>query len=201
MARVRTWTWWLAAGAGVAAVWWLTKGWRDDGDVLRLKDGRVVRIREVRPEDKPLFVRALRTARDQTVYHRFGTVKRRFSPQELRYLTEVDGSNHYAIGATMRSAGALRGVAVARFVRDPRDPSQAEAAVAVADDVQGVGLGRTLFMHLALAARSRGIVRLVCPVLATNRASLALMRRLDPEASFEPDGAWVLATLDLARVL
>ncbi|GMV87699.1 MAG: hypothetical protein AMXMBFR81_06300 [Chthonomonas sp.] len=200
MARVRTWTWWLAAGAGVAAVWWLT-GRREEGDRLRLKDGRVVRMREVRPEDKPLFVRALRTARDQTVYHRFGTVKRRFSAEELRYLTELDGSNHYAIGATIRSAGAVRGVAVARFVRDPRDPSQAEAAVAVADDFQGVGLGRTLFMHLALAARSRGIARLVCPVLATNRASLALMRRLDPEASFEPDGAWVLATLDLARVL
>lgn len=200
MARVRTWTWWLAAGAGVAAVWWLT-GRREEGDRLRLKDGRVVRMREVRPEDKPLFVRALRTARDQTVYHRFGTVKRRFSAEELRYLTELDGSNHYAIGATIRSAGAVRGVAVARFVRDPRDPSQAEAAVAVADDFQGVGLGRTLFMHLALAARSRGIARLVCPVLATNRASLALMRRLDPEAVFEPDGAWVLATLDLARVL
>ncbi|MBW7927702.1 MAG: GNAT family N-acetyltransferase [Fimbriimonadaceae bacterium] len=200
MARVRTWTWWLAAGAGVAAVWWLT-GRREEGDRLPLKDGRVVRMREVRPEDKPLFVRALRTARDQTVYHRFGTVKRRFSAEELRYLTELDGSNHYAIGATIRSAGAVRGVAVARFVRDPRDPSQAEAAVAVADDFQGVGLGRTLFMHLALAARSRGIARLVCPVLATNRASLALMRRLDPEAAFEPDGAWVLATLDLARVL
>lgn len=201
MAKVRTWTWWLTAGAGVAAVWWLAKGRRDDGDALRLKDGRVVRVRQVRPEDKPLFVRALRTARDQTVYHRFGTVKRRFSPQELRYLTEVDGSNHYAIGATLRAGGVLRGVGVARFVRDPRDPSQAEAAVAVADDFQGAGLGRMLFLRLALAARRRGISRLVCPVLATNRASLALMRRLDPACEVEYDGSWVRVALDLDRML
>lgn len=167
----------------------------------RLPDGRWVTIRWVRPSDKRHFERALREASDRTIYQRFFTIKRRFSEAELRYLTEFDGWNHVAIGVTTGIGVAERPLGVARFVRSAHAPDRAEAAVALMDEAQGKGLGLRLFVRLAWAAWERGVRVLECPILAANRASLALMRRLDPYATTHPDGAVVVVHLDLRRVM
>ena len=49
---------------------------------------------------------------------------------------------------------AETGVGVARFVRAADDPTVAEAAIAVSDEMQHKGLGRQLTLTLARAARA-----------------------------------------------
>ncbi len=64
-----------------------------------LRDRRPVALRRIRPEDKELLAAGLRRASPESVHLRFLGPKPRFTSRELRYLTEVDFSSHYALVA------------------------------------------------------------------------------------------------------
>ena len=137
---------------------------------------RVV-IREIRPTDRALLAHSHDRFSDESMRRRFLSPKPRLSTTELRYLTEVDGDNHYAIVAVpLDDLNSI--VGVARFVRHLDDPTAAEAAIIVADDLQGRGLGKRLAQLLGDAARDRGIRRFTASMLTDNRPALALMRTL-----------------------
>lgn len=155
----------------------------------QLDDGTRVRLRLVRPTDKEQLVRGLARLSPASRYRRFLTDKDHFSPEELRYLTECDGTNHLAIGASLMHLEADRpeeGIGVARFVRNPQHPEVAEAAVAVIDDYQGRGLGRLLCRRLVEAARERGIERFACEMMPGNEPMQALVHEFAPEAKAAP---------------
>lgn len=139
---------------------------------VTLADGREVVIRAVQPDDKQLFADALSRSSLETVYGRFLTVRTGFSEAELRYLTEFNGTDHFALGAEHGD----RGVGVARFVRTA-GTDEAELAFAVDDDYRQVGLASRLLDPLLAAAKERGIRRLVCFTLADNAAAVALLTR------------------------
>ena len=115
----------------------------------------------------------------ETVRRRYLAPKPQLSRRELTYLTEVDGVDHVAYVAV--AAGRI--VGVARWVRLEDDPETAEAAVVVADEHQGHGLGRRLGVALADAAGERGIKRFSAVLLSDNAAAhrlfAAISRRLD----------------------
>jgi len=59
---------------------------------------------------------------------------------ELDYLTELDGVDHFALGALATDAeGQAQGVGVARFVRFGDETDSAEPTVAIVDEYQGRG--------------------------------------------------------------
>jgi len=143
-----------------------------------LDDGTRVRLRAVRPDDKELLARAFGKLSAETRYRRFFSAKDRLSEAELKYLTEVDGRDHLAIGATCDGEG----VGIARFVRLRDRPDVAEAAIVVVDDKQGRGLGRLLLARLAQAARERGVTRFRSDVLSRNQAARSLLLEHAPDA-------------------
>ncbi|HEX2568819.1 MAG TPA: GNAT family N-acetyltransferase [Polyangia bacterium] len=156
---------------------------------IELDDGTRVRLRLIRPTDKERLVRGLARLSPASRYRRFLTDKDHFSPEELRYLTECDGTNHLAIGAALvgpEEEGADEGIGVARFVRDPQHPEVAEAAVAVIDDYQGHGLGRLLCRRLVEAARERGIERFACEMMPGNEPVQALVHALAQDVKAFP---------------
>jgi GNAT superfamily N-acetyltransferase len=61
----------------------------------------------------------------------------------------------------------------------------AEAAIAVADEMQGKGLGRILLAKLAAAAAERGIERFRCDVLGSNSSMKLLIDSLAPVRKVE----------------
>ena len=65
-------------------------------------------------------------------------------------------------------------VALASYAR-LRDPAAAEVAFAVADDLQGVGIGTRLLEQLAARAAARGIERLGFEILPANHRMLAVV--------------------------
>ncbi|HVV82726.1 MAG TPA: GNAT family N-acetyltransferase [Kofleriaceae bacterium] len=157
-----------------------------DADYLEratLRDGTEVVLRLVRPDDKERLRTGFDRLSAESRYRRFFTAKNELSDDELRYLTEVDQVHHVAIGAT--SADGARGLGVARFIELAGEPGCAEAAVAVADELQGRGLGSLLLRRLVGAARERGIDRFRCEVLGSNDGMTGLLRALAPEASCE----------------
>jgi GNAT superfamily N-acetyltransferase len=137
-----------------------------------LTDGTSVRIREIRPEDKDLLAAGHAHLSARSQLRRFLGPKPKLTASDLRYLTEVDGMNHYAVVA-LHDGGI---VGVARWVRLIDDPAAAEAAVVVGDHLQGKGLGKFLARELADAARARGILRIRASILADNPPAMALMK-------------------------
>jgi len=149
---------------------------------VRLDDGTLVHFRLIGPKDKALLVDGFARLSPESRYRRFFAAKSELSPAELRYFTELDGTNHLALGAIRADEhGSEQGLGVARFVRLPDDPAVAEAAVVVVDDFQNRGLGRLLLLRLVAAARERGVHRFRATTLADNPAARALIAELGAE--------------------
>jgi RimJ/RimL family protein N-acetyltransferase len=170
---------------------------REYEEGVTLKDGTTVRLRLVKPEDKPIFLDAWERLSPESRYRRFLTPKGALSPNELRYLTEVDGENHLAFIALHGPPGGEKGVGVARFVRLPGPAGAAEAAVVVTDDFQGKGLATELSARLLEAALEREIRVVLCEVLAGNEPVRKLIRRFAPGAIERPDGRTIDVEIDL----
>jgi RimJ/RimL family protein N-acetyltransferase len=144
----------------------------------RLADGTSLVIRPIFPSDKAMLSDGLSRLSEESRRRRFLTAKPRLSAGELRYLTEVDGCDHYALVAQL-AGDPLAIVAVGRFVRLPDDASTAEAAIVVCDGLQRRGIGTELAQMLGDAAHERGIERFAATVLSDNPAAMALMRTLN----------------------
>lgn len=151
-----------------------------------LHDGTPVLLRLVCPEDQELLRREFDKWSQASRYARFHAAKTKLTDDELRYLTDLDQENHFAIGA-IREGGDGRGepvgLGIARFIRLPSEPGEpvtAEAAISVADGAQGNGLGRLLFLRLAAAAAERGIEHFRCEVLGSNPTMKALIDAVAP---------------------
>ncbi|MFW2387550.1 MAG: N-acetyltransferase family protein, partial [Polyangiales bacterium] len=111
--------------------------------------------------------------------------------------TEVDGVDHFAMGALRRRfVSKEEGVGSARFVRLLDQPHTAEIAVTVLDDFQGKGLGTVLLQRLIEAAWERDIRWFRNELLAENAASRKMIEGLSPEVRFRAagDGA-IVATI------
>ncbi len=134
-----------------------------------LRDGSRVRIARITARDAPLIADGFERLSAESRRLRFLTSKPSLSSAELRYLTEVDGHRHEALGAIDPVTG--HGIAVARFVRDVDDPTRAEVAVTVADEWQRCGLGTVLLNQLADRAREEGISHFTALVAGDNQAT------------------------------
>ena len=133
-------------------------------------------IRRITPEDKPLLVAHFERLGEQSRYQRFLGSPKCLSSTQLKYLTEVDHHSHEALIAL--APGGAEIVGVARYVLDPSNRDEAEVAIAIVDDWQGRGVGTALLRRLADRAREEGIATFTATCLASNRAILALFRRL-----------------------
>jgi len=145
--------------------------------VVALRDGSSVTVRPIRPSDAPALRAGFERLSEESRYRRFLSPMPELSGPMLRYLTEVDHHDHEAIIA-LTTDGTL--VGVARSVRSRSDAEVAEAAVTVADDWQGRGLGTALLGLLADLAREEAITRFTALILATNRDMLDLLEGLGP---------------------
>lgn len=145
-----------------------------------LSDGTAVTLRFIRPDDRERLERAFSRLSRETRVRRFLADVPLMTEAMARYLTEVDGNDHVAIVATVDSLDLKEeeGIGVARFLRLPREPEVAEAAVTVVDAHQGRGVGRLLLHALTEAARERGVKTFRASVLVDNEP----MRRILDEA-------------------
>jgi len=153
--------------------------YHDDGfaQSVTLRDGCVVVVRPIGPDDKDRLVAGLASLSEESAYRRFLAPHGTFTHDELVYLTEVDHHDHEALVAIGPDG---HGAGIARYVRLADDPLEAEVAVTVIDDMQGRGLGTELLTLLAARARAEGVRRFVSLVLADNVEMRATLDALGP---------------------
>ena len=129
-----------------------------ESDVV-LRDGSTLRLRPVRPEDRDGLL---------ALYDRLSPESRRFrflatvaaNEAEVERLLRADHDSDFVLVA--EAGGRISGVAL--YLRDPRSPDRAEAAFAIADALQGRGVGTRMLEVLA------GIARGEFPASATRAA-------------------------------
>ncbi|MEJ5992425.1 GNAT family N-acetyltransferase [Ramlibacter sp. PS3R-8] len=126
---------------------------------------------------------------ERTRYLRFFST-RKIAGEELRRCTELDASREGALVAVAQAEGQELQVGVARFV-DLADAGNSELAVVVADEWQGLGVGRALMCAVIEAARRHGAGRLVGSALSENAAMLGLAREFGFRTWREPGSASV----------
>jgi GNAT superfamily N-acetyltransferase len=157
-----------------------------DTATAQMRDGTVVEIVAMRPEDAERLVRFHHTLSPKTTYRRFFSFHPELSQDELHRFTHVDHRDREAVVAVV--AGEI--VGVARFDRLPNGGADAEVAFVVADSWQGRGLGSLLFEHLARRAREVGVARFVADTLPQNRPMLAVFHHAGlPVSERFKDGA------------
>ena len=155
-------------------------------EAVNLSDGTPVTLRLVIPADKPLLERGMDNFSPESRFHRFLFAKLKLTNADLRYLTEIDGVDHFSIGA-LNQAG--NGMGVARFVRFGDDREVAEPAIAVLDEYQNKGLGCILFRRLMAATQERGIKRFRGSILSRNIPMMHLLHSAAHRICFNYQGA------------
>jgi GNAT superfamily N-acetyltransferase len=141
--------------------------------VTRLTDGTTVIIRPLLATDREAYLDTFERVGMESRYRRFFGHKPRLTAAEVRYFTEIDHHDHEALVAFDALSG--RGLGVARFVRDRRDPRAADTAITVVDAAQGHGLGGALLERLVERARQEGVERLSGDVLEDNRRMVGML--------------------------
>jgi acetyltransferase len=140
---------------------------------IRLRDGRAVRVRPIRPEDAQREKEFFERLSERSRFQRFMQYLRELPPKMLARFTQLDYDRELALVALHE--GAI--VAVGRYT-PIGDGAGAEFALTVADDWQGKGLGHALLERLVAAARDAGYGALYGHILEANRDMLGLAAHL-----------------------
>jgi len=141
----------------------------------RLRDGRSIEIRALKPEDQTDLIAAVGRISAQSMYRRFFGAKRYFSDKEVDFFVNVDFANHVALVAVVREGDRAVIVGGGRYVM--QQPGVAEVAFAVVDEYQGHGIGAALLRHLATIARDGGLKEFTAEVLPDNTAMLKVFEK------------------------
>jgi acetyl coenzyme A synthetase (ADP forming)-like protein len=164
-------------------------------DVI-LRDGRTLRLRPPVAADTRSLVNFFRGLDDRSRYLRFHGVVR-IDAQAVESLLDSDWSVRGALIGVLRDEDGDEVVAVASYAR-LRDPSRAEAAFAVATELQGLGVGTRLVEQLAQAAAHEGIETFVAEVMADNAAMLQVFADTGFEVEQRYNGGEVQVQLGIA---
>ena len=156
----------------------------------RLRDGRELLVRAIRPDDKPALREGLLRLSDESAYFRFFQLKHKTSPDELAYFTEVDFADHVALVASVVDEGPGV-VGVGRYIlcEEVGPRRAAEISFAVDDAHHGLGIATLLLRHLAKIARAAAISEFRASVLSGNQKMLRVLARSGlPQQQTTEDG-------------
>ena len=142
---------------------------------VQLRTGETVWIRPVRSTDAAELQRAFALLSESSRYRRFMTGTPRLTDSQAAYFTEVDHHDHEAYVAHSPDDETYI-IGVARFIRYPWAPDEAELAITVADSWHGRGLGTVLVRTLSERALDVGVTRFRAEMMADNEAILRLLR-------------------------
>ncbi len=147
-----------------------------------MKNGEDVILRPIRPEDENLMVEFHERLSKDTVYYRFLRLlafDQRVKHERLAPMCFLDYDRAMAIVAVRRlpETGERKLLGVSRMVK-LHGTGDADFAIVVSDDAQGLGLGKALMERLIEVARREKVRRLVGIILPENRPMLNMCRKL-----------------------
>ena len=162
-----------------------------EADVV-LRDGGVVHVRPIRPQDAEAVHVFHAGQSAESIYLRFFAPLPRLSDKEVARFTQVDYVDRVGLVATLGDAI----VGIARY--DRLGDGSAEVAFNISDAHQGRGIGSVLLEHLAAAARERGISRFSAEVLPQNRKMMGVFTEAGYEVSHSYEDGVIALSFDIS---
>ena len=164
-----------------------------------LRNGTVVTIRAIRPEDKTRLASAFKNLDRESVYTRFFHYVRELTDQDLRRATEVDFDREVALVVTTNLGDEETIIGAGRYVVGEAADSgrSAEVAFMVEEDYQGLGIASRLLRHLVQIGRQQNVSRFAADVLSGNQAMLRVFAGSGLPMKQQRDGTVVQVTLSL----
>jgi RimJ/RimL family protein N-acetyltransferase len=164
---------------------------------VELRNGRRVRLREIRPDDREEIRQAFGRLSSESRYTRFMASMRDLTPRMLDYAVSPQGERALGLVAEIDAPDGIDIVGGARYYVQG-DGESCEFAITVVDDWQGTGLASRLMLELIQGARARALRRMEGFVLAGNRRMLRLAEGLGFSVHTDPDDAAVkIVRIDL----
>ncbi len=166
-----------------------------EADVV-LRTGGTLHLRPIRPEDLGRLCDFFRKLSAEASHARFfdqcsAENAARYSPVTVDYEKEF--------GVIGESGGDI--VGVAHYFASKRRPKTAEVAFAIADSVQGRGIGTKLLEVLVAAARTHAIERFEADVLAGNNRMLDVFQAIGFSVTREVEGGTVHLSFPIASTV
>ncbi len=144
---------------------------------ITLKDGSVLLLRPVRPEDEPAMEQMLQRVSTDSLYMRFFGYIPKMSHTWMMRFTHIDYDREIAIVAETTDPAKGRELAgVVRIIEDAWRET-AEYSILIADAFHGKGLGNMLTDYILDIARQRKIRKIVASVLAANTPMIHMFER------------------------
>lgn len=156
---------------------------------LALADGRVVRVRPVRPEDDAMFREFFTHVSAEDLRLRFFQSVREFSHEFIARLVQLDYARSIALCAIDPMTGGLLG---AVRLHSDADYVRGEYGIMVRSDLKGAGLGWRLMTTMIDYARWLGLRVVEGQVLRENTTMLAMCRQLGFAVRADPDDPGVM---------
>jgi acetyltransferase len=136
---------------------------------FKMKDGRDVLLRPIRPEDEPMEAEMFTKFSERTQRFRFFQPIKDITHDMLVRYTQIDYDREIAIIAELDEKGRKVMAGVARIIEDPYGET-AEVAIVVADPWQHLGLGNMLTDYVMEIASKRGVRKVYASFLSANLA-------------------------------
>jgi len=143
----------------------------------RLRDGRTVLLRPIKPEDELLWLEMFRNFSNESIRYRFFRAIRD-TPHEMRVrYCNIDYDREIAIIAELTEDGERKIMGVVRVPIEP-DGKTGEFAFIVADPWQGLGLGSKLVDYMIEICKNKGLETLYGVILRDNTRAISLVKAM-----------------------
>ncbi|MEM4703682.1 MAG: bifunctional acetate--CoA ligase family protein/GNAT family N-acetyltransferase [Candidatus Bathyarchaeia archaeon] len=161
----------------------------------KLRDGREVLLRPIKPEDEPLWLEMFKNFSEESIRFRFFQILKD-TPHETRVrYCNIDYDREIAIVAELSENGQRKILGVVRVSIEP-DGKTGEIAFIVADPWQGLGLGTKFVDYAIEICKDMKIEKLYAIMLPENYRAISLMKKMGFTITYAEDGT-VRGTLNL----
>ena len=153
--------------------------------ITTLKNGREIMLRPILPEDEPKHLIFDNSLSDEDRYKRYFGVRSKMTHEEMAVLTQIDYAREMAFIAIAKDDnGEDLTLGAIRASIDP-DNTEAEFAMAVRSDHQGLGLGRLLLEKLITYYKNNDTQVLTGFTMFENRSMANLAKGLGFTVTFD----------------
>jgi len=163
--------------------------------VWKMRDGRSVLLRPIKPEDEPLWEEMFQSFSEESIRYRFFQIIKD-TPHETRIrYTNIDYDREIAIVPELTEDGKRKILGVVRVGIEP-DGKAGEIAFIVADPWQRLGVGTKMVDYAIEIAKDMKIETLYAIMLPDNFRAISLMKKMGFTITYPQDGT-VKGTLNL----
>lgn len=161
----------------------------------KLRDGRTVLLRPIKPEDEPLWLEMFQSFSEESIRYRFFQIIKD-TPHEVRVrYCNIDYDREIAIVAELTEEGRRKILGVVRLIVEP-DGRSGEIAFIVADPWQGLGLGTKMIEYVIEICKEKGLETIYGIMLPDNRRAIRVMKDMGFVIEYRDDDT-VKGTLNL----